>query len=183
MKTFFAVLGVIFLIVILIAGGGLGVVAMRENPLDAVGFWFLSVRGNILNQESKAYADAAIPAIFTNCDEKELLDRESPELKQSLSQQQLDEIFQRYSSLGHLQKSEPAHGQSTMSAMTHAIKAQYNAKATFDKGEAEIGLTLIKHGGQWQIAGFFVKSPALGQEQPQPPQQQQTQPSPPPQPH
>ena len=148
---------------------------MRENPLDAVSFWVLSVRGTMLNQESKAYADAAIPAIFTNCSEKELMDRESPELKQSLSQQQLDEIFQRCSSLGHLQKSEPAQGQSMMSAMTHAIKADYIAKARFDKGEAEIALTLIKHADQWQIAGFFVRSPAFGQQQSQPPQQQQPQ--------
>lgn len=181
MKTFFAVFGVIFLIVILIAGGGLGVIAMRENPFDAIGFWFLSVRGNVLNQESKTYADAAIPAIFGNCNENELLARESPELKQSLGQKQLDEIFQRCASLGHLQKSEPAQGQSIMSAMTHTIKARYSAKATFEKGDAEIDLELIKHGDQWQIAGFFVKSAALAQQQTPAPQQQQS--PPPPEPH
>jgi hypothetical protein len=170
MKTFFAILGVIFLIIVVVGGIAFGTIAMRENPMDVFSFWFLSVHGGKLNQESKAYADAAIPAIFASWNEKELLDRESPELKQSLTQQQLDEIFQRCSSLGHLQKSDPAQGQSMMSAMTHTIKAQYTAKATFDKGEAVIDLTLIKHENQWQIAGFFVKSPALQQQQ-QPQQQ------------
>jgi hypothetical protein len=38
---------------------------------------------------------------------------------------------------------------------------QYIAKATFEKGEATIKLLLIKHGDQWQIAGFNVDSPAF----------------------
>ena len=178
MKTFFAVLGVIFLIVIIAAVAGAGYLAMRENPLDAISFWLLSTRGKTLNEESKVYADAAIPAIVGSWSERELIDRESPEFKQAVSQQQLDELFQRISTLGHLQKCEPAQGQSMMSAMTHAIKAHYIAKATFEKGEAEIDLSLIKHGDQWQIESFFVKSPAFQQQQQQPQQQ-----PPPPPPH
>jgi len=38
---------------------------------------------------------------------------------------------------------------------------KYTAKATFEKGEATIKLTLIKHGRQWQIGGFHVDSPAF----------------------
>lgn len=154
---------------------------MRGNPLDAINFWLLSTRGAALNQESKAYADAAIPAIVGSWSEKELLDRKSPEFSQSVTQQQLDQIFQKFSVLGHLQKCEPAQGQSIMSAMTQTIKAQYAANATFDKGPAVVQLDLIKHDDQWQILGFFVRSPAL--EQPQQPQPQPQQPPAQQQPH
>ena len=177
MKKFFAVLGGIFLIVILLGGIGFGLLAMRGNPVEAVSFWFLASRNNTLDKESKAYADAAIPAIFGAAGEREVLERESPEFKQTATQQQLDQTFQRISALGRLQKCEPAQGQSILSLATHTgqqVKAEYTAKVIFDKGEAAIDLSLIKHGDQWQILGFFVQSPALQQlqQQPQQPQQQ-----------
>jgi uncharacterized RDD family membrane protein YckC/energy-coupling factor transporter ATP-binding protein EcfA2 len=111
-----------------------------------------------LDKESKAYADSAIPAIVSTWSEKELLDRASPEFKQSTEQ------FRSFSSLGPLQKCEPAEGQTTMSFTEQGdrvISGQYTAKATFEKGEASIKLGLIKHGDQWQIQSFNVNSPAL----------------------
>jgi hypothetical protein len=149
MKKFFAVLGIIFLIIIV---------------LGAIGFGYIAYRGNALDKESKAYADAAISAIVTTWSEKELLDRASPELKQAVPQQQLDELFRRFAGLGHLQKCDPAQGQSMTSATTQAgiqVRAEYNADATFDKGKALIDIALIKHGDQWQILGFFVKPPRV----------------------
>jgi hypothetical protein len=132
--------------------------------LIAAGIAYIAVRGTALDKESKAYADAAIPAIITNWNEKELLDRASPEFKKAATQQQLDQMFHWFGSLGRFQKVEPAQGQALMSATTQAgkqVTAQYTAKATFDKGEAAIKLGLIKHGDQWQILGFHVDSPAL----------------------
>src|ERR1700736_3043419 len=149
MKKFFAVLGIIFLISIV---------------LGAIGFGYIAYRGNALDKESKASADAAISAIVTTWSEKELLDRASPELKQAVPQQQLDELFRRFAGLGHLQKCDPAQGQSMTSATTQAgiqVRAEYNADATFDKGKALIDIALIKHGDQWQILGFFVKPPRV----------------------
>jgi hypothetical protein len=60
MKKFLIVLGMIFLAVIVLAVIGIG---------------FVAIRGNALDKESKAYADAAIPAIVTTWSQKELLDR------------------------------------------------------------------------------------------------------------
>jgi hypothetical protein len=147
-KKFFIVLGVTFLILI---------------ALGAVGIGLISVRGSALDKESKTYADAAIPAIVTSWSENEVLDRASPEFKQAVTQQHLDQLFHRFGTLGHLQKCEPAQGHAIMSTTLQAgnqIKAEYTAKATFDKGEAVIDIALIKHGDQWQILGFFVKPPA-----------------------
>src|SRR5690349_18670859 len=129
MKTSFAVLGIIFIVIVVVGGIAFGTIAMRENPMDAFSFWFLTTRGDTLNHESKVYADTVIPAIFGTGGEREVLEREGPEFKQSVTQQQLDQLFQRIAALGHLQKCDPAEGQSIMSARTHTIKAEYNAKA------------------------------------------------------
>jgi hypothetical protein len=149
MKKFFIILGAIFLAIIV---------------LGAIGIAFVAVRGNALDKESKAYADAAIPAIVGTWSEKELLDRASPEFKAAVTIDQTDRLFRWVSGLGRLQKCEPAQGQALMSATTQAgkrISAEYNAKATFHKGEATIKLGLIKHGDQWQILSFYVNSPSL----------------------
>jgi len=121
-----------------------------------------------LDKESKAYADSAIPAIVSTWSEKELLDRASPEFKQSVTTDQLDTIdqldrlfrFRWFSDLGSLQKCEPAQGQTAFTD-GGTLVGHYTAKATFEKGEASIKLELIKHGDQWQIQSFYVDSPAL----------------------
>jgi len=149
MKKFFAVLGVIFLIIIV---------------LGAIGFAFVAKRGNALDKESKVYADSAIPAIVTNWDVSALLVRASPEFLQAAKNQRLDQGFRWFGTLGRLQKCDPAKGQAIMSATTlngGRITAQYSAKATFEKGEATVTLELIKQGDQWQIFKFAVFSPQL----------------------
>src|SRR5262249_51814599 len=131
MKKFLIILGSIFLALI---------------ALGALGIGFLAVRGNALDKESKAYADTAIPAIVTTWDEKELMNRASPKFKQAATADQVDHLFRWVSSLGRLQKCEPAQGQSFQS-VSHSgkeITAKYTAKAQFQKGEAIINLLLIK---------------------------------------
>jgi hypothetical protein len=149
MKKFFIILGSIFLAIIV---------------LGAIGIAFIAVRGSALDKESKPYADAAIPAIVTTWNQKELLDRASPEFKKAVTADQLDRLFRWVGSLGRLQKCEPAEGHSLMSATTQSAKmisAQYTSKATFEKGDATITLGLIKHRDQWQILRFDVQSPQL----------------------
>lgn len=70
MKKFFIVLGSIFLALIV---------------LGAIGIAFVAVRGNALDNESKAYADTAIPKIVSTWSEKALLDRASPEFKNAVT--------------------------------------------------------------------------------------------------
>jgi hypothetical protein len=149
MKKFFVILGSIFLAIVV---------------LEVIGIAFVAVRGNALDKESRAYAEAAIPAIITSWSERELLDRASPEFKQAATQQQLDQLFRWVGSLGGLQKYDPPQGQALMSATTQTgkiISAQYTTKATFEKGEAKVTLGLFKHGDQWQILRFNVNSPQL----------------------
>ena len=150
MKKFLIILGSIFLALIVLGALGIGLVA---------------VRGNALDKESKAYADEAIPAIVTTWVDKALLDRASPEFNQVTTAVQVYQMFRAWESgLGHLQKCEPAQGQSLMAVTTYGgktISARYTAKARFERGEATIRVVLVKHGDKWQIAKFDVSSPQL----------------------
>jgi hypothetical protein len=152
MKKFFAGLGVIFVIIVV---------------LGAIGFWYIAARGNALDKESKAYADAAIPAIVTNWNEQALFDRATVEFNEAARKQHLDQgfrWFRWFGTLGRLQKCEPAQGKATMSVTTlmdNKITAQYTAKATFEKGQATITVDLVKRGDQWWISRFGAYSPQL----------------------
>src|SRR5437660_5198771 len=150
MKKFLIILGSIFLALIV---------------LGALGIGFVAVRGNALDKESKAYTEAAIPAIFTTWLDRALLDRASPEFNQSTNFVQVYNLFRRgESSLGRLQKCEPAQGQSQILVTPQTgkrITANYAAKVQFERGKATITLTLIKHGDHSQIAGFNVDAPQL----------------------
>ena len=79
--------------------------------LGAIGMRLVAGRGNELLKESKAYADAAIPAIIDGWNEKELLDRGSPEFKRTATQKLLDQTFYHFRRLGRLKKCEPAQRQ------------------------------------------------------------------------
>jgi hypothetical protein len=149
MKKFFIVLGSLFLAIVV---------------LGAIGIAFVAIKGSARDKESETYADSAIPAIISTWNEKALLDRAGPEFKKAVTIEQLDRLFRWVSSLGQLQKCEPAQGRAVMSATTQTGKrtsAQYTAKAEFQKGEATIKLGLIKHDDYWQILSFHVDSPAL----------------------
>jgi hypothetical protein len=68
-------------------------------------------------------------------------------------------MLQRTAAIGHLQKCEPSQGQSVIAITARGteIKGDYSAKATFDKGEAVVQVSIIKHDDQWQVLGLFVK--------------------------
>ena len=132
--------------------------------LGAIGIRLVAARGNELDKESKAYADAAIPAIIDGWNEKELLDRGSPEFKRAATQKLLDQTFYHFHRLGRLKKCEPVQRQAGFSATAptdKTVAAQYTAKATFENGPATITLGLIKRAHQWQISRFVVNSPVL----------------------
>jgi hypothetical protein len=148
-KKFFIALGSIFLVLLV---------------LGAIGIAIVAIRGTALDKESHAYVEAAIPAIFTEWNQRALLDRASPEFKRAVTVDQLERLFRWASTLGRLQKCDPAQGQAGISITPQTgkvITGLYTAKAKFEKGEATLTLRIIKHGDQWQIARFDVQSPQL----------------------
>jgi len=146
----------------------LGVVlsaALAVIVILAVGLFFMIRGGSALDAESKAYVDDAVVAISAHWDRKELTSRASPELKQKLKPAELDSLFDALSTgLGPLVEYRGAKGQATIASTigTGTTRtANYVAGARYQRGEAEIRISLIKLEDHWLIQGFFVNSNAL----------------------
>ena len=143
---------------------GLGVIFLLFVFVGAAFVVYGAFTGSKLDKESKAYVDAAVPAIVSSWNEQELLIRASPEFRNASRPADVERLFRWLRTLGRLQKYEGAQGESITSVTPQTgkvIYARYAAKATFGAGDANIEVGLIKHGNQWQIGRFNVTSPAL----------------------
>jgi hypothetical protein len=141
---------------------GCGALSLVLLVIGVIGFAILAYRGTQLDKESSVYADAALKAIATDWSEKALLDRASPEFKQSTPIDQLDAYFQQYAKLGHLQSAESMKGQAGISfhqGTGKRIEGHYTTKAQFENAEATVTFGLIKHSDQWQIMSMRVDAP------------------------
>lgn len=139
----------------------LGGVFVILVALAVVGITIAAVKGSALDKESKQYADSAIRAIVSQWDSTEIQNRASPEFKRAVNDADLEKLMRFFRRLGRLKTLNEAKGQATMSVTSQNGKvtsAQYIANADFDTGPAEIILSLIKHGKQWQLMGIKINS-------------------------
>jgi hypothetical protein len=117
-------------------------------------------KGRGLDKESKAYADAAIVAIASQWDEKDLTDRASPQLMATVKDPaELDRVVGMWRMLGPLKKYDGSKGDAHIGYFWprgETITAVYVARAEFDQGSAMIKLSIIKTGGVWKILGLNV---------------------------
>jgi hypothetical protein len=149
MKKVLMLLGGVFLALVIV---GIAVITI------------VAVKGSALDKESKQYADAAIPAIVSDWDIKELEQRTSPEFKSVLKDGDLEKLFGMFRRLGKLKEFKGCKGASNISFTSEhgkVVSAAYVGSTEFEAGPAEIQLSLIKHGDQWQILGFRVNSKAF----------------------
>ena len=137
----------------------LGYVFLAVIAVIIAGAAGLAIAGKKLDKESKAFVDAAIPAIAAEWDVAELQKRASPEFDASVDYDELEQDFDMLQKLGKLEQYKGATGDSniTLSLNGFEITADYLANADFETGSAEIQITLIKHGSQWQVLDFKVR--------------------------
>ena len=151
MRRLFFVLGSLALILIAVIAGGISI---------------LFYQGNALDRESKAYVDAAIPAITADWSSQQLLARATPELRANANPEQLNALFDRLSRYGHLVRYEGATGQANFFykiGSGSTISAAYSAKAHFENGDLIFRIALMKRNGAWKIYGFhFEPVPGSG---------------------
>lgn len=102
MRKFLLILGALTLVIIVAAGIGFGMLALKGNALDA---------------ESKAFIDSAVPAIAASWSKEQLLDRATPELRSSVKPEELRVLFDAVSQLGTFLDYEGATGDANMSYM------------------------------------------------------------------
>ena len=146
MKKLLMILGGVFLVLLVLGVAGIAIVA---------------VKGNALDKESKQYVDAAIPAIVSGWDITEIQNRASPEFKTAVKDEDLEKLVRMFRRLGKFKTYNGAKGEANISATIRddkTISAAYVATALFDTGPAEINMSLIKHGTQWQLLGLRINS-------------------------
>lgn len=148
MKKMIMILGYAFLCVIVLVVAGVASVAVIGKRLD---------------KESKAFVDAAVPAIVAEWDIAELQKRASPEFNASVDYDDLADDFETLQQMGKLVEYKGSIGDSniTVSLSGYEITADYTANADFETGSTEMQISLIRHSGQWQILDFTVSPEAF----------------------
>ncbi len=122
------------------------------------------VKGSALDKEAKAYVDKVTPIILADLKKETLFKYASDQLKTSVSDEQMDEVFALFKRLGTFVKYNGSSGGTTMSVTSEygkRITGSYEATADFSNGPATIEITLIKNGDKWGILGFHINSNAL----------------------
>lgn len=144
MKKAIMVLGYVFLVLIVVL---------------IVGYGTLTIIGHRLDRESKAFVDAAVPAIVSTWDVDEIEKRASPEFNDEVDYDGLEQDFDVLRQLGKLVEYKGSTGDSNITLSLqygYEITADYTANADFEAGSANMQMSLIKHGGQWQILDLKI---------------------------
>ena len=144
MRRFLAVVGALAIVVVVLA---------------AVGITFAVRQGIAADLESRAFVDAAVPAIASSWRQQQLVDLATPELRDSVNPAELADFFAKLSALGSLIKYDGSVGHSMLSYFSgsdSAVTASYEAKAEFKNGAATFEIGLLKRNGRWMINGFHV---------------------------
>ncbi|HUD81935.1 MAG TPA: hypothetical protein VMQ67_00465 [Candidatus Saccharimonadales bacterium] len=145
-KKVLMILGCIFVVLVVVVAVGIAIVA---------------VKGNALDKESKRYVDAAIPAIVSQWDITEIQKRASAEFKAAVNDENLEKLVRMFRRLGKFKAYDGAKGDANISVTSDhgkVISAAYVGSAEFETGPAEIKMSLIKHGDQWQLLGIQINS-------------------------
>jgi len=145
MKKTIMVLGYLFLVIIVVTAAGTAL---------------LVVLGKKLDKESKTFADAAIPAIVSEWDLSEIQKRASPEFNEVVDYNELGQYLDTLQDLGMFEEYKGSTGEANIGISFYngyEITADYTANADFEAGSVEIQISLIKHGGRWQILDLSIK--------------------------
>jgi hypothetical protein len=119
----------------------------------------LSAIKNRMDKESKAFVDAAIPAIVSTWDVGEIEKRASPEFNDEVDYDELQQDFSALQQLGNLVEYKGSDGDSNIALSFqygYEITADYTANADFEAGSTAMRISLVKRGGQWQILDFSI---------------------------
>jgi hypothetical protein len=136
-----------------------GILIVVLLAVGAGGYFYITNEGKVCDASSRAYVDECVPAIVSNWSKDELAKRESPELHEAITDDQLNTLFTKLSGLGPMQSYDGATGKARVHLTKRAkfqITADYVAQATFPGGKAQIKLNLIQIDGTWMIQGFGI---------------------------
>lgn len=114
-----------------------------------------------LHSESTAFVDSAVLAISANWRKEELLQRASPELRDSDKPDELNLLFSTLSRFGPLIEYQGATGQVRTTYITGSgdvVTGSYAANARFQNGSTVLRIVVQKRDGRWMIQSFHSDS-------------------------
>ena len=141
MKKVLMVLGGIFLLIVVLVVVGI-------------------VRTGFVHREAVTYLNEAVPAIVSEWSEQAFLDRITPALSDSISDDELLKLFVTFRKLGKLRSLDGPLGtvHAGITGKGSVARGQYEIPANFASGPALIRVTIIKTSGEWQISDFTIRS-------------------------
>jgi hypothetical protein len=115
---------------------------------------------------SVEYVSESVLAIASNWSKEEFRTRFVTEIWQSVSEEELDELFLKLSTLGDMKTFDGPTGQIYFRYNQRdgrTTTGEFTAKASFENAEAEIKISIVQRRGDgWRLTKFFVDSPFLG---------------------
>ncbi len=116
------------------------------------------------NREKDYYSKSAEPAItqilsdISSWKKQKLLIHLAPETKQTITDEQLDELLTHYRSFGRFQSIEELNFSRTVSAFSlfGEKRINYSGLAKFDAGSISLNITLIERGGFFLVYNFAL---------------------------
>lgn len=143
---------------------GLGILFIFILAIGGVGLFMLARQGNALDGESRAYVEDSVKKITADWNAAELWKRGTAQFRARSSEQDVRRLFDAArSALGQMLEYRGADGQASMMITPSGERstARYDAKVTFEKGNADIVVNAVRSEAGWQIEGFHINSSAL----------------------
>ncbi len=116
------------------------------------------------NREKDYYSKNAEPAIaqilsdISSWEKQKLMIHLAPEAKQTITDEQLDELLKQYRSFGRFQSIQELNFSRTVSAFSlmGEKRINYSGLAKFDAGSVSLNITLIERGGFLLVYNFAL---------------------------
>lgn len=116
------------------------------------------------NREKDYYSKSAEPAVaqilteISSWEKQALLIHLAPEAKQTVSDEQLDQLMNFYRSFGRFRSIQELNFSRTVSAfsLVGEKRLNYSGTANFDAGLVNLNITLIERGGYFLIYNFTL---------------------------
>jgi hypothetical protein len=128
-------------------------------------FWFIfNSEEKVLDSESRAYAADTVMAITKHWDSAELWKRSTPHFREITRRDDVQAVFTiAGAALGPLTEYLSAAGQATVSTANSptTASAEYVAKGSFQKGDPDFQMVMMKVGDAWMIDVFHIRSQAI----------------------
>ena len=131
----------------------------------AIFYGLVIYKGSHANDESEAFVNTVVPVVLAAMNRETFFKYADDTLINSATPDRFDRIFTWFSTLGAMQKYNGSSGQANVNLGFSGISfsADYEARATFDKGDAVVKVSAVRRNGNWKITGFGISSPALTQ--------------------